>query len=249
MSSKLDLVLDKARAVARAVVDRFFDADYKLANLEYLMRRDLGVRIGRSYAANAVNQMASWSYFDLVNTLCGCILDDGAKAARLANVMRMLEDKRIRTGLRRRFSTPQPVKLSWAEDETPFTEEETRQIQKEIASRDQREAEQRFDERYEQLERAWPTICGHALADPFIHLRDKAIAHYEILPGSEPKLFDLRSLGLKWGDPAQFMHDAEESIMSAAVICASSSYDVEGFKEAHRRFIGDLWDRVPARAP
>lgn len=249
MSGNLGLVLDKARAVARAMVDRFFDADFKLANLDYLTRGDLGARIGRCYAANAVNQMASWSYFDLINTLCGCILDDGRKAASLANVMRMLEDERIRSGLRRRFSTPQPVRLSWAEDETPFTEEETRKIQSEIASRDQREAEQRFDARYEELRRAWPTIRDHALAKPFLDARNKAIAHYEIVPGTEPKLFDIRKLGLKWGDPAKFMGDAEGPIMSAVVLCASSSYDVGGFKEGHRRFIGDLWDRVPARAP
>jgi hypothetical protein len=129
-----------------------------------------------------------------------------------------------------------------------LTPEERAAWKAEIEAEDAQGNGSAFDEAYARAEKCVPDICKSDMAAIFKTARDKALAHYEMRAGQDGyALFDLGSIGLKWGSPREFLDRLDRVVWDVVLIATWGSYDEEGFERAHRLFAADFWARLQGK--
>jgi len=239
--------VEKVKAYATVMADKYLFARQKLAILEPLTSEEITKLFDRSYGAHAHNALALTLILDIVRDICAFTLDKDERSASLVNIWRLLGDAHLRTALKDVATSHRGSHSVWSKGLTP---EERAAWKAEIEAEDAHGKSIAFDEAYARVERCVPDIAESEMAAIFKIARDKALAHYEMRAGRGGyELFDLGSIGLKWGSPREFLDRLDRVVWDVVLVATWGSYDEEGFEKSHRLFAADFWARLQGKPP
>jgi hypothetical protein len=239
--------IDKVKAYATAMADKYLFARQKLAIMEPLLKEDVTKLFDKSYGAHAHDALALTLILDLIRDICAFTLDTGERAASLVNIWRLITNDDLRSALRAVAAKPHVRNAIWAQD---LTAEEKSAWLSEIESEDIERNGKAFDDAFARAAEGVVELANSSLADSFKTVRDKALAHYEMRPGRDGyELFDLDKAGVRWGSPREFLDRLDRVVWDVVLVATWDSYDKEGFDKAHRLYAADFWARLQGRSP
>lgn len=239
--------IEKVKAYATALADKYLFARQKLAIMEPLLSEEITKLLGKSYAAHAHDALAVTLILDLVRDICAFTLDTDGRAASLVNIWRLVSHADVRSALRAVAAKPDARNAIWAKG---LTAQEKSAWLSGIEKEDIERNGAAFDEAFARAEKAIAEIVHLDLAETFKTVRDKALAHYEMRPGRDGyELFDLGKAGVKWGSPREFLDRLDRVVWDVVLIATWGSYDEEGFEKAHRLYAADFWARLQGKPP
>lgn len=239
--------LDKIAAYAGTMADLYFSADQKIAILDGVNTPDIAKLLDRSYGAHAYQALLLTLLLDVIRDMWASLLDPHEDSPSLRNVARLLQADDLRSALRAKNT--EPPKATWINSELPLEDRE--RFDQYLESKERARRERQFDETWNDVSEGVPALLGSPVGLAIDKARKKAIAHYDMQhgPDGRPQRFQLSSVGLKWGDPAKFLAQAEGLIFDAVLLATNGSYDIAGFKKANRLYAEDFWSRLMGNGP
>ncbi|WP_405226001.1 AbiU2 domain-containing protein [Lentisalinibacter sediminis] len=232
-----DAHVKRLQGMTSLIADRFFElqARQKILN-PMLYDPELSRAIGKSYAANAWNFLIQSLFFDQIRGICAVVWDRDPRTYSVRNAIRLLERGDVLGTIRAEQS--QPVRMS---EITPIPPDIRERLYRKEAAR----LGESFSKQYEELFQNWREFQSQGYRKPFQTIRNRVIAHHEIVEGEDRfDTVDVSEFGLKWGDTDACLKKLAPVVFGLELVARGHSYAYEQFSEIHEKWAADLWRRL-----
>jgi hypothetical protein len=86
------------------------------------------------------------------------------------------------------------------------------------------------------------------LAERLWKARSKTIAHYSMIEDkAHRRVMNIGDIGLKWGEPAEFLSALEQLAHRLLLLVSNSYYALDEWRRMHSAYTNDMWLRLTGR--
>jgi hypothetical protein len=238
--------IQKLREYAEAVINLASVANHKWQIVEPLgTDNEILGRIGESYGAHSFNLMLHTLLFDLVKDLAALTKDRDSRSPSLATIRDLLGDAGLVAALRTEVTQPLRASVTWTGG---VPDGDQKKILEKLEARDRAEREARFDEELPKWIKDCDAFLASELAERLWKARSKTIAHYSMIEDkAHRRVMNIGDIGLKWGEPAEFLSELEQLAHRLLLLVSNSYYAQDEWRRMHSAYAKDMWLRLTGR--
>jgi hypothetical protein len=232
---------EKTQAHAEHVLDAFIALSATYAMLEPLLF-DANVieRWSGKKRRFGFNQIRHSLLYACVLSIAKIALDNDKRTPSITNLVRDLDNPPLVSELRERYAAGN---LVLPEDEDP----EVVKVLHRMAKREEAQRRVQFDSLLEELRKGWAELSESAALTSCGAMRDKLIAHSEMVLHYESRYrpFDLSMLGLRYGDLRLVIEALQRLVDLLSVLFRGSNF---AFDEMDQQFTAgrdQFWKAEP----
>lgn len=173
-------------------------------------------------------------YFYCIQDVAKLALDNDSRVASVANLVAAIQLPGVKETLKQSFSK---WTLAFGTDDDAQTRAFlTKEYQKETQKR-----ETDFDTRFDKLVEDWETFNNDVRLLAYLKIRNKLTAHFDLDPARGYAPYDIKQLGLKWGDLKLVIREVERYVLELNLLIRSSSFLIADFDKTALKDATAFW--------
>jgi AbiU2 len=239
MNVQIDAVT-KAKAAADALINIAISALYQEAELRLLATSaDLVNRVNEQGISNGLRQLRSTYLRSLVLTCTTALTDDGKKVASVRNVCRLLTDSKVKNSFRENCGNTLFPPLNHNQTDLAAESDFLNRLRYE-------KGQAKFDQKLDALITLNDAFNKTDLRTRLKNLRDKTIAHQELIPDTSGNLQLLtdEEISLTYGEVWAVVSNLEKAASLSHWICNGTDFDFQSSRNDANRKATDFWSKL-----
>lgn len=204
--------INKVKKYIHQIASAYLVADSNLAILKPLVYDEIFIqRFNNTLAANGLERLQETLLLALIERIVNMIQDTDPRTASLFNVVKLIEDKQLKTALEEQFCKEENRKKEFEDKYQKIKEDTDNLIKSELGQK---------------LRKVRDKIISH---------------YEMTLEVKELRPFKPNDFGLNWGDTEKYMSEAEPIIFDSVYLINRGFYYLEDFKKSHTKISQEFW--------